>query len=100
MKQKIAVFWFRRDLRLSDNAGLYFALKSGLPVLPVFIFDSNILEKLENKSDARVSFIYSEIVKINDELLKHGGSLKVMYDKPVEAFQKLTAEFEIKAVNF
>jgi deoxyribodipyrimidine photo-lyase len=98
MKQKIAVFWFRRDLRLSDNAGLYFALKSGLPVLPVFIFDSNILEKLENKSDARVSFIYSEIVKINDELLKHGGSLKVMHDKPVEAFQKLTAEFEIKAV--
>jgi deoxyribodipyrimidine photo-lyase len=60
MKQKIAVFWFRRDLRLTDNAGLFHALKSDLPVLPVFIFDTEILEKLNSKNDARVTFIHAE----------------------------------------
>jgi deoxyribodipyrimidine photo-lyase len=98
MKQKIAVFWFRRDLRLSDNAGLYHALKSGLPVLPVFIFDTNILEKLNSKNDARVTFIHAEIRKIKSEIEKQGSSLKVMHDKPLEAFQKLTNEFEIASV--
>ncbi len=98
MKLKIAIFWFRRDLRLNDNTGLFHALKSGLPVLPVFIFDTTILEKLSSKSDARVSFIYAEIEKINFELLKFGSSLKVMHDNPLAAFQKLSVEFEIAAV--
>jgi deoxyribodipyrimidine photo-lyase len=57
----ISLFWFRRDLRLEDNRGLFNALKTGLPVLPVFIFDSNILKKLSNKSDARVNFIYKQV---------------------------------------
>lgn len=98
MKQKIAVFWFRRDLRLNDNNGLFQAFKSGLPVLPVFIFDTEILEKLNSKSDARVSFIHSQIEKISDELQKYGSSLKVFHDKPLTAFHKLTDEFEIAAV--
>jgi deoxyribodipyrimidine photo-lyase len=98
MKQKIAVFWFRRDLRLTDNAGLYYALKSEFYVLPVFIFDAFILEKLNAKNDARVTFIHAEIKKINAELLKLGSSLKVLYGRPLEDFQKLTAEFDIAAV--
>ena len=98
MKQKIAVFWFRRDLRLTDNAGLYYALKSDLPVLPVFIFDTNILDKLNAKNDARVTFIHVEIEKINTELLNQGSSLKVLYGSPLEEFQKLTAEFDVAAV--
>jgi len=44
MKPMVNIFWFRRDLRLSDNAGLYHALKDGNPVLPVFIFDTSILD--------------------------------------------------------
>ena len=98
MKQKIAVFWFRRDLRLTDNTGLFYALKSGLNVLPVFIFDTQILEKLNAETDARVSFIYEQIVKIHKELGKSGSSLKVMHDKPIDAFKKLIVEFEIAAV--
>ena len=58
MREKIAIFWFRRDLRLDDNSALAAALKSGLPVLPVFIFDPNILEKLKLKDDRRITFIY------------------------------------------
>lgn len=98
MTQKIAVFWFRRDLRLNDNAGLFHALNSGFPVLPVFIFDSEILEKLNSKSDARVTFIHSQIKKINGELMENGSSLKVLHDKPLAAFHKLTDEFEVAAV--
>ncbi len=47
--QNLSIHWFRRDLRLKDNAALYHALKSGLPVLPIFIFDSNILDELKEK---------------------------------------------------
>ena len=68
MMQKIAVFWFRRDLRLADNTGLFHALKSGLPVLPIFIFDTEILDKLNSKNDARVTFIYNQLQKINSEI--------------------------------
>jgi deoxyribodipyrimidine photo-lyase len=53
--EEIAIFWHRRDLRTTDNAGLYHALKSGLPVVSIFIFDKNILDKLANKSDKRVN---------------------------------------------
>jgi len=95
---KIAVFWFRRDLRLNDNHGFFRALNSGLQVLPVFIFDIEILGKLNSKHDARVSFIYSEILKIKHEVEKQGSSLKVIHAKPLYAFQELTNEFEIAAV--
>ena len=57
-KQKVNICWFRRDLRLHDNAALYYALKEGLPVVPVFIFDKNILDKLEDKGDRRIEFIH------------------------------------------
>ncbi|HCE56477.1 MAG TPA: deoxyribodipyrimidine photolyase [Prolixibacteraceae bacterium] len=96
--KKIVVFWFRRDLRLHDNHGLFQALKSGLPVLPVFIFDTEILGKLSSKTDARVSFIYSEIAKLKTAIEKEGSSLRVFHSSPIEVFEKLTQEYEIDAV--
>jgi deoxyribodipyrimidine photo-lyase len=98
MKERINVFWFRRDLRFHDNHALYQALNSGLPVLPIFIFDTEILEKLNDKRDARVSFIYAEIQKIKKELEKSGSSLFVFHGKPADAFKKLIDEFDIQAV--
>ncbi|MEO5570632.1 MAG: deoxyribodipyrimidine photo-lyase, partial [Bacteroidia bacterium] len=98
MNEPINIFWFRRDLRLEDNAGLYHALKSGLPVLPVFIFDKNILDRLENNSDRRVTFIYRQLKKIHDELLKFNSSLKIIYDNPVSAFEKLLKKYSVKAI--
>jgi deoxyribodipyrimidine photo-lyase len=97
-KQKITVFWFRRDLRLFDNTALFYALNSVFPVLPVFIFDINILKKLNVKNDARVSFIHAEILKINSKLAQNGSSLKVIHNNPLNAFRKLTEEYEIEAV--
>ncbi|MEZ5106074.1 MAG: deoxyribodipyrimidine photo-lyase, partial [Draconibacterium sp.] len=98
MKEKINIFWFRRDLRLNDNVGLFHALEASLPVLPIFIFDKKILGKLSLKTDARVTFIYHQLEKIKQELEKAGRSLKVLHSTPLEAFQGLWTEYEIKTV--
>jgi deoxyribodipyrimidine photo-lyase len=63
---KIVIFWFRRDLRLEDNHGLSEALKSGWPVLPLFIFDTFILEKLENLEDRRLTFLHQTLTELNE----------------------------------
>ncbi|MEY4875749.1 MAG: hypothetical protein RL708_898 [Bacteroidota bacterium] len=95
---KYSIFWFRRDLRLNDNAALYHALKSGLTVIPIFIFDKNILNELEDRSDKRVQFIYQTIENIKLELQKINSDLKIFYDTPQQAFEKIIAEFKIKKV--
>jgi len=95
---KIAVFWFRRDLRLEDNVGLHAALKGELPVLPLFIFDSTILEKLEDRDDRRVEFIHHHLSEINRSLKEKGSSLLVAHGKPIDVWQQLLDEFEIALV--
>ena len=94
----IAVFWFRRDLRLQDNAALYLALKQHSAVLPVFIFDENILNKLTNKKDARVSFIHESLNHLQKKLVSLGSSLKVYSGHVPDCFRKLCAEYAISAV--
>lgn len=98
MIQQVSVFWFRRDLRLDDNAGLYHALSSAYPALPVFIFDTNILDQLEEKKDRRVHFIHCALTDINKVLERSGSSLCVMNGTPIDCFKKLTDEYEISAV--
>lgn len=83
------VVWFRRDLRLHDNAALYYALKENDDVLPVFIFDTNILDKLDNDHDPRISFIYESLLHVKSELEKLGSSLQVFHGDPVQVFRKL-----------
>ena len=86
------VFWFRRDLRLHDNAGLYHALKSGIPVRPIFIFDEDILGKLSDRKDARVTFIYNTIKELRQELSSLGADLDVYYGKPKEIWKKISSD--------
>ncbi len=96
--QKINYFWFRRDLRLEDNAGLYHALKAGLPVQPIFIFDKNILDDLEDKTDARVTFIHQQIERLSEELKALGSTILVKYGRPAEVWQKIAAQPNIDTV--
>ncbi|MGZ5211652.1 MAG: cryptochrome/photolyase family protein [Kaistella sp.] len=98
MAEKLSVFWFRRDLRLADNHGLYQALMSGNKVLPIFIFDTEILSQLENKVDRRVDFIFQALNNINDELQKTGKSIQIFHGKPLEVFQKITDQYSIAKV--
>ena len=94
----VNIMWFRRDLRLHDNAALYHALKDDKPVLPIFIFDTNILDDLEDKKDRRVAFIHQALANMQAQLEKNGNSLQVYYGKPVDVFTKLLAEYKIAKV--
>ena len=98
-KQEVAVFWFRRDLRLEDNVGLFHALQSEYPVIPLFIFDEAILDSLP-KDDARVGFIHDSLSKINIKLQELGSSLLVKKGKTQEIWQQLIQEFDVSAVFF
>jgi deoxyribodipyrimidine photo-lyase len=91
------IFWFRRDLRLEDNVGLFHALNSNEDVLPIFVFDDEILSQLP-KSDARVTFIHSQLEKIQSQLQQFGKSLAVFHGKPLEIFQQLVSENKITSV--
>ncbi|MDY0102590.1 MAG: deoxyribodipyrimidine photo-lyase [Lentimicrobium sp.] len=97
MNDTINIFWFRRDLRLNDNHGLYQSLKSGKQVLPVFIFDSDILNKLPD-DDRRVVFIHQKIVQLNLLLKNMGKSLLVLYGRPDDIFKKLIQDYPVDSV--
>jgi deoxyribodipyrimidine photo-lyase len=94
----VVIHWFRRDLRLEDNAALYAALQENESVQPIFIFDDEILSQLEDKEDARVEFIYEQILRLQQELSKFGAELWVFNGKPLEVFKQLTETYLIKKV--
>lgn len=94
----IFVFWFRRDLRFNDNAGLYHALTSSRPVLPLFIFDTDILSKIKDKTDRRVEFIRNALVELQTELERLENTLVVRYGRPPEVWEKLVTEYDIDSV--
>lgn len=98
MSRTVNVFWFRRDLRLEDNAGFYNALRDNIPVLPIFIFDSEILDKLP-EDDARVTFIHQSLQNMSSLLQKdYGSSIAMFYGKPLEVYKKLVENFTINTV--
>lgn len=97
-KPAISIMWFRRDLRLDDNAALYYALRSGEAVLPLFIFDKNILDDLEDKKDPRITFIYQALQEMQITLNKHHSTLEVHYGKPLDIYKHLLEKYNINAV--
>ena len=99
----LSIHWFRRDLRLQDNAALYHALKSGFPVLPIFIFDTNILNELKDKdsvltTDNRVAFIHQEITRLKKELQALGSDLLVFYGKPIDVWKDIIQQYAVRKV--
>jgi len=97
-KNKIIVFWFRRDLRLDDNAGLARALALGYPVLPIFIFDEEILMQLEDKRDRRLHYIHQALTRINTILGESGATLNTFYGKPIAIYRNLVEKFDVQGV--
>lgn len=97
MSKKVNIFWFRRDLRLDDNVGFYKALKGKYPVVPLFIFDNEILDKLP-KDDARVSFIFKTVQRLRATLESHQSSIAILKGNPDEIFQKLCAKYDVQNV--
>jgi deoxyribodipyrimidine photo-lyase len=98
MQPVVNLFWFRRDLRISDNAGLYHALKDKNPVVPIFIFDPNILDELEDPKDRRVEFIYKAVASLKEKLIKKKATFDVRYGVPKEIFSQLLKDYKIEKV--
>ena len=102
MKDTIFIFWFRRDLRLEDNVGLYHALyqakQKGYKVLPLFIFDKTILDKLEDKNDRRVDFIHRTIMNMQSELVEKGKSIWIENDQPINVFNNYLKKYKVTGV--
>jgi deoxyribodipyrimidine photo-lyase len=98
MKNKLAVMWLRRDLRLEDNAALHFALQSGFPVLPLFIFDSSILAKLENKKDLRVQFLHQTLSNLKHGLNQMGADLCIEVGTPEAIWLALFERYDIQEI--
>ena len=96
--KKITLCWFRRDLRIEDQTALYYSLQQEGQVLPLFIFDRHILDALEDKDDARVSFIHDQITRLKSFFEQHGSSLLVRYGYPAQIFQELLHEYPVQAV--
>ena len=93
-----ALFWFRRDLRVTDNAGLFHALKSARQVHCVFVFDREILDALTNKKDRRVEFIWESVHKLETSLKKLGGGLIVRHAPAADTIPLLAKELKAEAV--
>ena len=98
MNEKFSIHWFRRDLRLEDNTALYEALKSPHKVICLFIFDKNILDKLVDRDDRRVTFIHLQIQKIKKQLQEYGADLLVKYGVPADIWKSLLNEYNIDLV--
>lgn len=96
--EKVILFWFRRDLRLEDNVAFTTALQQGIPVLSIFIFDKNILDKLP-KDDARVSFIFETLQQMRSTLRgNYNSSIGLYYDSPEVVFKKLCIQYDVQSV--
>ena len=94
---KISIFWYRRDLRLEDNTGLFKALNENENILPIFIFDDSILDELP-EDDARVNFIYESLSKINKQLNNHNASLQILKGQIDDVWGKLVTTYDIQKV--
>ena len=98
MQYKNSLVWFRRDLRDFDHAALYYALKNSAQVFCVFVFDTEILDKLTNKQDRRVEFIWESVRELKAALQKSGGDLIIKYGKARDIIPALALQANIDAV--
>ncbi|MEC4115166.1 deoxyribodipyrimidine photo-lyase [Myroides pelagicus] len=97
-KESVVIFWFRRDLRLEDNVGLHYALSSGYRVLPLFVFDKEILEQFTKEEDRRITYIYEALEGIQKRLQELNSSLLCVHSTPMKVFDDVVNQYNVKAV--
>jgi deoxyribodipyrimidine photo-lyase len=96
--EKVNVFWFRRDLRFDDNNGLFQALNSVFPLVPVFVFDPAVLNHFPDPNDPRLTFIHQQLIRLNEEFRKYNSGLQVYFTSPEVVFGQLSAKYDIQNV--
>ena len=92
-----SIFWFRRDLRIDDNPGLYEALANSKNVIPIFIFDTNIIDNLPS-DDNRIKFIWHSLSLLNERLKEVGSKLNIFKGNPLEVFKKIILKYRLISV--
>lgn len=95
---EVCIWWIRRDLRLHDNTALHHALESGYPVLPLFVFDTAILDQLPSPDDRRLTFIHERLNELREKLQKLGSSLRIYHGLPIDALEELRLTYTLKGV--
>lgn len=95
--EKFSIFWFRRDLRINDNKGFFEALNGKNKVIPIFIYDSKIIDKL-HKDDHRLTFIQNALGGINNAMKRNRCTLGIYRGSPEAVFEKIIREFPIEKV--
>ncbi|CAG0981779.1 partial Deoxyribodipyrimidine photo-lyase, partial [Rhodocyclaceae bacterium] len=93
-----ALVWFRRDLRLDDNAALGRALAGAQRVFCAFVFDSEILDALDSRADRRVDFIWQSVRELRETLRGQGGDLIVLHGRAREEVPRLAAALGVDEV--
>jgi deoxyribodipyrimidine photo-lyase len=94
-REKVSIFWFRRDLRLDDNIGLYHSLKDDIPVIPIFIFDKTIPEKIKDPTGQKSCTTLLLRIRSQKQLCKIDSDLMIIHDKPEEAWSRILEQFVI-----
>jgi deoxyribodipyrimidine photo-lyase len=94
----LVIFWFRRDLRIADNAGFAAATATSPRVVPVFVFDTNILGDIEDHSDRRVTFIHDSVKELRLKLRAHGSDLVILHGDPLRKIPELAERLDAAAV--
>lgn len=97
VKKRNALFWFRRDLRINDNAGLFYALKECDNVAPIFIFDKTILDELPTQ-DKRVEFLWKSVDALKSQLEEVNSDIIVKYGYSETEVVLLAEKFKVDAV--
>ncbi|MDC0254323.1 DNA photolyase family protein [Bacteriovoracales bacterium] len=98
MKKPCSIFWFKRDLRVEDNIGLHYALKSGLPVVPIFIFDKVTLEKVKDKMDMKIQFIHNVLVELKKTLKAYKSDLLILFGTQDQVWKRVLEDYNVKSV--
>jgi deoxyribodipyrimidine photo-lyase len=98
-RPRVSVHWFRRDLRLSDNHGLFRALSEHGATVPLFIFDTDILDRLEERTDRRVDFIHRTVQQLSTDLSALGSGLVVEHGRPLDIWRKMVERYDITTVT-
>ncbi len=97
--KKFNIFWFRRDLRLDDNVGLFNSLIDNNQVIPIFIFDTNILKKLKF-DDPRIKIIYNALKEINIKLKEQNKKIVFFKGEPEKIIGSLIKKYSIDKFYF
>ena len=97
MKQAINIVWFKRDLRLSDHQPLQLAIKNGLPIILLYIFEPSLLS-YGDSAERHWRFVYQSLQQMQKNIEKFNSTINIIYSEAIIAFQKINDYYSIQHI--